>query len=101
MKHREVTGCKWVAITGEDAITIYPFSFFREANPPEWLRTHERIHVAQVRRDGWWRFYASYIWQYLRGRWRRMGHDAAYRAIGYEAEAYAHQDEPDYPSRVA
>ncbi len=65
---------------------------------------HERIQgdgrhaqpAAQVRAGGWLRFYADYLWQYGKGRMRGLDHAAAYRAISYEAEAYAHPHVPGY-----
>lgn len=49
-----------------------------------------------MRARGWLRFYADYLWQYGKGRMRGLDHAAAYRAISYEAEAYAHQHVPGY-----
>ncbi len=53
---------------------------------------------------GWLRFYPDYPstplragqWQYGKGRMRGLDHAAAYRAISYEAEAYAHPHVPGY-----
>ena len=101
MKIREFTGQNWLRWLDVRALTIYPFVFYRAATPSKTLRNHEAIHIAQVRRDGWLRFYTRYLWEYLRGRWRGLAHKEAYRAIGYEAEAYAHQDDPGYPARLA
>jgi hypothetical protein len=100
VKIREITGCGCLRWFGTAAITLYPLVLYRDAEPGLTLRTHEAIHLAQVRSEGWVRFYAGYLWQYARGRLRRLGHAAAYRAISYEAEAYAHQHDPDYPSTL-
>ena len=100
MKIREITGCGCLRWFGTAAITLYPLVLYRDAEPGLTLRTHEAIHLAQVRSEGWVRFYAGYLWQYARGRLRRLGHAAAYRAISYEAEAYAHQHDPAYPERL-
>lgn len=53
------------------------------------LAAHETAHVLQYRRDGLLRMLARYLGQYLRGRWRGLSHDQAYRAIDYEREAFA------------
>ena len=100
MRTREIHGSRIAAWLGVGAITLYPFILFRDAKPSAALITHERIHVAQVRRVGWLRFYAGYLWQYVKGRLRGLGHDASYRAISYEAEAYAHQHDPGYPQQL-
>ena len=101
MKVREIKGSRLARWLGVAAITLYPFVLFRDAEPGPALVTHERIHVAQVRAHGWLRFYAGYLWQYAHGRLSGLGHTGAYRAIGYEAEAYAHQHDPGYPERLA
>lgn len=53
------------------------------------LAAHEAVHVLQYRRHGLPRMLARYLWQYLRGRLRGLGHTRAYRAIDYEREAFA------------
>ena len=99
MKTREITGQRWLKFFGLSAITLYPLVLYQNAKPGSTLRTHEHIHMAQIRRDGWLRFHASYLWQYVRGRIRGLKHLEAYRAISYEAETYAHQDDLEYPAR--
>jgi hypothetical protein len=100
MRVREIKGSRLARMLGVAAITLYPFVLFRDAAPGPALVNHERIHVAQVHRHGALRFYAGYLWQYAKGRLRGLGHAAAYRAISYEAEAYAHQHDPGYPSTL-
>ena len=100
MKVREIKSSRIAGLLGVVAITLYPFILFRDAQPGPTLVNHERIHVAQIRAVGWLRFYAGYLWQYAKGRLRGLDHSAAYRAISYEAEAYAHQHEPGYPKRL-
>ena len=53
------------------------------------LLRHEMVHVAQMERLGVVVFLARYLGEYARNRLRGMGHDAAYRAISFEAEAFA------------
>ncbi len=70
------------------AITLYPYVLFSRDVTFRMLM-HEWVHVRQVRRLGWLRFYASYVWEFLR---RYVGggfkYDKAYRAVSFEAEAY-------------
>jgi hypothetical protein len=55
------------------------------------LINHERIHVDQMKRDGYIMFYVRYFYEYFK--YRRMGHDHynAYRRISYEQEAWLNQ----------
>jgi hypothetical protein len=47
------------------------------------------VHVRQWREFGAARFLFRYLGAYARGRWRGLGHQAAYEAIPLEAEARA------------
>jgi len=51
------------------------------------LIVHELMHIEQWRRLGAARHLAQYLGDYLRGRWHRLGHWEAYRAIRLEVEA--------------
>lgn len=53
------------------------------------LLAHELVHVRQWRELGAVRFLVRYLGAYARGRWRGLGHSAAYEAIPLEAEARA------------
>jgi len=53
------------------------------------LIAHELVHVRQWRQLGAVRFLVRYLGAYARGRWRGLGHQAAYEAIPLEAEARA------------
>jgi hypothetical protein len=53
------------------------------------LIAHELVHVRQWRELGAVAFLARYLGAYARGRWRGLGHRAAYEAIPLEAEARA------------
>jgi hypothetical protein len=63
----------------------------RELPPAEMdvLLRHEMVHVAQMERLGVFVFVLRYVGEYVRNRLHGMGHDAAYRAISFEAEAFA------------
>lgn len=71
------------------ATTLGPLIFLRDRDVDPGLLAHEAVHVWQWRRDGAVRFPLRYLGDYLAGRLRGLGHDAAYRAIGYEVEARA------------
>ncbi len=78
-------------ILGVRAIVLYPFVLFVEPREqvPVSVVQHEMIHVRQVRRDGWIKFYFSYLREYFLALIRTRGrHLEAYRAISYEVEAY-------------
>ena len=67
--------------------------------PPEHvsdaLLRHELVHVRQAGELGVARFLWRYVAEYVRNRRRGMSHDAAYRAISFEAEAFAAEvDQP-------
>ncbi len=51
------------------------------------LVAHELVHVRQWRELGAMPFLVRYLGAYARGRWRGLGHRAAYEAIPLEAEA--------------
>ena len=57
------------------------------------LLRHELVHVRQAGELGMARFLWCYAAEYLRNRRRGMAHDAAYRAISFEAEAFAAERE--------
>jgi hypothetical protein len=53
------------------------------------LIAHELVHVRQWRELGAVRFLTRYLGAYARARGRGLGHQAAYEAIPFEAEARA------------
>ena len=59
---------------------------------PELLR-HEMIHIEQIDRHGMARFYYIYLRDYLINLWHLRDHDAAYRNIPFEKEAYERERE--------
>ena len=93
MKVKRVFNFKLLA-PGFGAITLYPYIFFRASENEVSASTlrHEMIHVRQVRRLGWVKFYSSYLFHYGVGLFKYLDNDKAYRAIPYEVEAYRDQD---------
>jgi len=82
-------------------MTLAPFwILYREGpeNVNPVTRRHEAEHLAQARRVGLGRFYATYLADWLRGLVRTRSLEAAYRQIRWEVEAYAVQDDPGWPS---
>lgn len=57
------------------------------------LFQHELIHQEQIDRHGLARFYLIYLRDYLINLWRLRDHDAAYRNIPFEKEAFERQYE--------
>lgn len=92
----KITGVKFLKIWKIEGIVLYPFILFAEKQPDIVIGNHERIHWDQIRRDGVIKFYGRYLKEYFQGRWRGLSHDAAYRSISYEEEAYAHQADLHY-----
>lgn len=82
------------AITIVRTIMVNPKIFDRvvEGSEPE-LVAHELIHVAQWEDSGILAFAWDYARDYLRLRLLGATHDAAYRSIGFEYQAYVGADE--------
>jgi hypothetical protein len=74
------------------AITLGRRIWIAPELPPAQLEAvlrHEMVHVRQMKALGVPRFLCRYVGEYLRNRLRGMNHDAAYRAISFEREAFA------------
>jgi hypothetical protein len=83
MKIRPIFGFWPLRFAGIKAITLYPFIFFRYSSlyylmyDPNVLK-HEMIHVEQIRRVGFFKFYLTYPFRHRR-----------YEGEAYEREGYA------------
>jgi hypothetical protein len=75
------------------AITLGRRIFIAEGYASESLIRHELVHVRQAGELGVLRFLWRYVAEYVRNRRRGMSHDDAYRAISFEAEAFAAEGE--------
>lgn len=53
------------------------------------------VHIGQIQKLGFIRFYASYLSHYVKNRIAGMSAYEAYRAIPYEVEAYAREGEDE------
>ncbi len=83
------------------AMTLAPFFIlYRDAadDVDPLTRRHEAEHLAQARRAGLTRFYATDLWDWGRGLVRTRSLQAAYRQIRWEVEAYAAQHDPCWPA---
>ena len=82
--------CKYWFLSKRFAgITLYPFIFYNTKHRAykknfDALQFHEFVHVEQIRRVGWFKFYLDYLWQSLR---------FGYLKNKYEIEAYQKQSE--------
>ncbi len=75
------------------AITLGRRIYIAEEASDAILR-HELVHVRQAGELGLPRFLWRYVAEYLRNRRHGMTHDAAYRAISFEVEAFATESDP-------
>ncbi|HEY0593701.1 MAG TPA: diguanylate cyclase [Thermoanaerobaculia bacterium] len=57
------------------------------------ILAHEMVHVAQVARLGLLSFLVRYLLEYIRLRRAGVAHWPAYRAVSFEAEAFAREEE--------
>ena len=97
----KVIVAKYLTPVGFRAITIFPFVIVRskEALMDPHLLSHERIHIHQQRELLVVFFYVWYVLEFL-VRWMPLrDRMAAYRAISFEREAYANENDPHYLKR--
>lgn len=77
------------AMTIGRTIFLEPDLMTEAQHGPGLLLVHELVHVRQWGEMGVTRFLWGYLSAYLGGRWRGLGHQAAYLAIPLEVEARA------------
>ena len=85
------------------AITLFPFIFIalpKDHADKTKMLAHEFVHIQQVLKSGWIKFYASYLYLYLRQFLKHGTHSMAYYTIPYEVEAYKGQDIVDVPESL-
>ncbi len=82
-----------------NGMALFPFILVQQKNPSAQLLNHERIHHRQQLELLIVPFYVWYLLEYAYHRLRGHDHDAAYRAIRFEREAYRHDGELDYLKR--
>ena len=76
------------------AITLGRRIYVAAGHASDALLRHELVHVRQAGELGVLRFLWRYVAEYVRNRRRGMAHDDAYRAISFEAEAFAAEENP-------
>lgn len=80
------------------AITLWPFIFFKHKDDKSdiLLCNHERIHLRQQIELLVVPFYIFYLGEYFYLLIKLKNHDAAYREISFEKEAYSNDHNLDY-----
>ena len=66
-------------------MVLYPFVLFKPRGPSNMLYKHEFIHCYQVKDQGVFKFYTSYIWNYI---------TKGYENHPMEIEAFSQHHEP-------
>ena len=102
MKIREIENAKIPRLLKVRGITLYPFILYARI-PSSSTRFHEYVHVEQIKRDGFLKFYFMYAVYFLRSWTRGYPWDESYMQIPYEVEAYAEQEKFDlvYANKLA
>lgn len=82
---------------GASATTIYPFVFCVQS-PDEALATHtishELVHVDDVRQQGWFSFYFTYIVSFVANLLKTKNYWYSYYNLLAEQKAFRLQDDP-------
>jgi len=81
---------KFWPLSRYEAITLPWGVYFKhseEKTRPSTIR-HEQVHLDQIATLGVFTFYFCYLCEYVRNLIRYKSHDAAYRNISFEKEAY-------------
>jgi hypothetical protein len=68
------------------AITLYPFILYAGKIEPR-VQFHEYVHVRQIKKLGWFKFYYRYIDEYCLFRFNGLTHNQACINISFEREA--------------
>jgi hypothetical protein len=90
-------------IFGFTGITLYPYIFItvskKESNKRNILK-HEWIHIEQVRREGFFKFYLIYLYEFFTNLFRYKRIYKAYRNISYENDAYKNEKKVKLPKKL-
>jgi len=89
---------KILPLIGAGGIALFPFILLVPLHNTPIVRNHEAIHIRQQAEEWVFLFYLRYLYFWLKGRKRGMSWDDAYRAIPYEVEAYANEENLSYLS---
>jgi hypothetical protein len=76
-----------------DAIVFYPFVFFADTfeNTSKPLLNHEYIHIMQIKKYGFFKYYYLYLKDYFKNLIKYKNHLDAYYNIKFEVEAYENE----------
>jgi hypothetical protein len=88
---------------GRRGIVLYPYvliSLSENDAKTRHILHHEWIHVQQVRRYGFLKFYCMYFYEWFINVCRYGNMKKAYSNISYEKEAYAKQDTIKLPESL-
>lgn len=90
MRVREIYCKRWILPKQTWGITLYPFIFYntKHWHIEDFMRRHEWIHVEQVERLGWFKFYFKYLVCHFK---------YGYLENPFEKEAYARQYDDTTP----
>lgn len=92
-----IGGIWWRWMPGRHSgMALYPFILLRHPESSDRLLRHERIHLRQQLELLILPFYMWYFLEYLIHRANGLSHDAAYRSISFEREAFTHDWDADY-----
>ena len=89
---------KLLPLIGAGGIALFPFVFLIPAHNTPIVQNHEAIHIRQQAEEWIFLFYARYLYFWLSGRRKGLSWNEAYRAIPYEIEAYANEENLSYLS---
>lgn len=84
-------------------ITLYPRIYLADSYEDaqnNFILNHEFIHVAQIRKQGWVKWYLTYLWNYAKMFAIFRNQNEAYLNIPAEAAAYAGEVTTPYPGNV-
>ena len=81
---------------GSNALTLFPFVFYKKKADCQELRTHEIIHLYQQMEMLVFPFYIWYLIEWCYRRYQGRTWMDAYRNISFEQEAYTYDYLSDY-----
>lgn len=98
MTVRFVFNSKFVKLFKSNAITLYPFVFVAEDKQTAFkskIISHELIHVRQIRKQGFFKFYGQYLLDFLSNYLITKNFWYSYYNVPAEYEAYRHENDKE------
>lgn len=97
MKHFPFKNYKYMMWCGN---VIYREKYQQDCNMSDIERNHETIHLYQAKdKGGWFRYYLSYLFQWIKGIFCFCGWNGSYYTSKYEVEAYSKEKDMKYLER--